>query len=36
MNNDKLKTFIESKNAEYRAKIADDRKENDLMLEGRA
>ena len=36
MNNDKMKTFIESKNAEYRSKVQDDRKQNDLMLEGRA
>ena len=36
MNNDKMKTFIETKNAEFREKISEDRKKNDLMLEGRS
>lgn len=36
MANDKLKTFIETKNAEFREKINEDKKKTDLILEGRA
>lgn len=36
MANDKLKTFIETKNAEFREKISEDKKKTDLILEGRA
>jgi len=36
MANDKLKTFIETKNAEFWERITDDKKKSDLMLEGRA
>jgi len=36
MANDKMKTFIESKNAEFWDKITEDKKKSDLMLEGRA
>jgi len=36
MANDKLKTFIETKNAEFWERITEDKKKSDLMLEGRA
>lgn len=36
MANDKLKTFIETKNAEFREKVNEDKKKTDLILEGRA
>jgi len=34
MANDKLKTFIETKNAEFWEKIMEDNKKSDLILEG--